>query len=706
MRPQDQLKTDSVKETEAYNADLLAKPLPELEKEIMKFWAEQAVFQRSVEMRNKANQFVIYDGPPFATGLPHYGHLLASCIKDVVPRFKTMQGMRVERRFGWDCHGVPVEYIVEKENKVNGTQGIEKMGIKEFNEKCRSIVLRFTHDWQATIERIGRFVDMKNDYKTMHTPYMESVWKVFKKLKEKGLVYEGKRVVPYSPELGTALSDFEANLDYREVPDPAITILFTLADDEKTKLLVWTTTPWSLVTNVAIAVNPKVKYVKVHSIDGNFYILAQSMVEKYVKKGHAKKIEEFDITQLIGKRYIPQFKSISPAQVQNCYQIIAGDHVTATEGTGLVHISPAHGDEDFTLGQKYNLPCLDFVNRNCVFEDGIPNYGDTERNADFIRGKFFKDADKEVVQHLKQKGVIVKNESITHKYPFCWRTEKPLMYRAVSSWYVNVTKIKDRLVSNNQKINWYPESVGKGRFHNWLENAHDWSVSRSRYWGTPLPVWRNIKDPEDCIFIGSVEELERLTHKKVTDLHRDHIDELEINIENKTYRRIPEVFDCWFESGAMPYAQDHYMFENEDEFLRKYPADFIAEGLDQTRGWFYTLNVLSTALFDRPAFKNCVVNGILLGTHGKKMSKSKGNYPDSNIIFEKYGADALRLFLLGSSATRADDVAVDENKIAQVVAQVIMPLTSMYRFFATYANRENIKNLTFNNIGHSDDPLD
>ena len=674
-----------------YEVDIVEKPVPVLEKEIIKFWKENDIFKRSVEMRSKDNQFILYDGPPFATGMPHYGHILAHTLKDAFPRYKTMQGKRVERRFGWDCHGVPIEHLVEKEQHIAGTVGIEKIGIDNFNERCRSVVLRFAHEWEAVEERIGRFVDMKNDYKTMNLEYMESVWKVFNQIQQKGLVYEGKRIVAYSADLGTALSDFEANLDYREVQDPAVTLLFALADDPKTKILVWTTTPWSLLTNVALAVNPKLKYVKVHSIDGNFYILAKSMVSKYVKTGHAIKVDDFDIRELLGKKYVPLFNTIHPAQAQQCFRILPGEHVTETEGTGIVHISPAHGEEDYQLGKQHNLPCIDFVNRNCVFENDIPDYANGEKSLTFLKGLFFKDADKLIVKNLKEQGKLIKQETVLHKYPFCWRTEKPLMYRAVSSWYVKVTAIKDRLIANNKKINWYPDHVGQKRFNNWLENAHDWSISRSRYWGSPIPIWRNEKDPLDCIFISSIAELEKLTGKKVTDLHRHHIDHLIIEKEGKTYKRIPEVFDCWFESGAMPYAQDHYMFDNDQEFLKTFPADFIAEGLDQTRGWFYTLNVLSTILFDKPAFKNVVVNGILLGNDGKKMSKSKGNYPDSNLIFDKYGADALRLFLLGSPATRAEDVAVEEDKVSQVVAQVIIPYLSMYRFFATYANKAKIQ---------------
>lgn len=675
-----------------YNESIASKAITELELEVLKFWQENQIFKKSVEQRPIDNQFVLYDGPPFATGLPHYGHILAHSIKDVFPRFQTMKGKRVERRFGWDCHGVPVEYEVEKNMKLQGTEHIERMGIGKFNEACRSIVQKYTKEWRQVEDRLGRFVDMDNDYKTMDLSFMESVWAVFKAIKDKGLVYEGKKVVSYSTQLGTALSDFESKLNYKKIQDPQITMMFPLQDEPNTSLLVWTTTPWSVPSNVAIAVNKNIEYVKVtlHGAEDKHYILAKACVESNFKAADIKKIEPVDTTSLIGARYQPIFHTIQTSQAKNCFQIIESDHVTEVDGTGLVHIAPAFGEDDYKLGNKHGLPCLDMFDKNGRFDREIGELSQTLTEHS-IKGKNFKDADKVLIDHMKKLGRILRHDTIHHEYPFCWRTDTPLMYRAQPSWYIKVTAIKDRIIANNKTINWYPNFVGEKRFHDWLSNAHDWSISRSRYWGCPIPIWRNESDPDDCIFVGSVEELKALTGASPTDLHRHFIDDLVINKDGNTYRRIPEVFDCWFESGAMPYAQEHYPFENKELFEQKFPANFIAEGLDQTRGWFYTLMVLSTALFDKPAFQNCVVNGILLGEDGKKMSKSKGNYPKIDLVFEKYGADALRLVLLGSVATKAEAMKVSEEEFKKATRLVLIPMTHIYKFFAVMANQQGFQ---------------
>lgn len=678
-----------------YDLRLPEKKVTEIEEEIRGQWEKQDVFQRSVKQRPENKTWTFYDGPPFATGLPHYGHILAGALKDMPPRYFTMLGYRVERRWGWDCHGVPIEYEVEKEHGLKGVQGIEQKGIAKFNEICRSVVLRRRQEWRASQRLLGRFVDMDNDYKTMDRDYMESVWKVFCKIHEKGLVYEGKRVIAYSPGLGTPLSDFEARLGYKEVMDPAIMVEFPLVDDQKISLIIWTTTPWSLVTNAAIAINPEILYVKVTTNEDKHYIVAKRLVAKLFDQNKIKQQEDIKSDQLIGKKYTPIFSSLPKTDSPQCFSVIASDHVTDGDGTGLVHISPAHGDDDYKLGLTHNLPSFDFVDRECVFTGGIPE----------VKGKFFKEADAIIIQLIKDNHRLFKQEEYKHEYPFCWRTEKPLMYRAMPSWYIKVTEIKDKLVANNKQIKWHPEHVGSGRFGHWISNARDWSVSRDRYWGCPVPIWRNVADPNDVLFISSVAELEKLTGKKISDLHRPFIDELMIEKDNKRYKRIPQVFDCWFESGAMPYAQEHYMFDKDDDFLTRFPADYIAEGIDQTRGWFYTLNVIATILYDKPAFKNCVVNGILLGTDGKKMSKRDKNYPDINLVFKNYGADSLRLFLLGSSATAAQDLAVDEKKMEEITKQVQLPLLNIYKFFVTYAKNANYHH-TDVDLSQLKDPMD
>lgn len=669
----------------------LGSHLPTMEEDIQKKWADERVFERSVQERDVNNQYVLYDGPPFATGLPHYGHVLASTLKDVFPRFHTMLGQRVERRFGWDCHGVPIEYEIEKQRKLSGKKDIEGMGIAAFNESCRDIVLTYTDQWRALIERLGRFVDMDNDYKTMDPEFMESVWNVFKTLFEKGYVYEDKKVVAYSPGLGTPLSNFEAGQNYKNVQDPSITVEFPLEGMENTVLLVWTTTPWTIPTNVAVALNPAIEYVQLQKDDGKKYILAKSRVGHYFKDLNGYTVTPVDVNKLINRHYEPMFHVMSQEDSQKAYYVIASDHVTDSDGTGAVHISPAFGEDDYNLGKQYKLPAMDFIDSNGKFPRGIPNYekGNELQYDETVKEQWFKDADKPLIKQMKEKKRLFKHETSNHEYPHCWRTEKPLMYRAIPSWYVEVTAIKDKIIKNNKEANWYPDFVGEKRFHNWLENAKDWAISRNRYWGCPIPIWRNVDDPSDYFVIGSRAELESLIGKSLTDLHSHFIDEHLVKKDGKTYKRIPEVFDCWFESGAMPYAQAHYPFENKELFESTFPADFIAEGIDQTRGWFYTLMVLSTALFDKPAFKNCVVNGILLGDDGQKMSKSKRNYPAIELVFDKYGADPLRFLLLGSPATRAQELAVSEKDIENIVKKVFYPLMNIYTFFADKGNLLN-----------------
>ncbi len=641
------------------------------EERVLAFWTKEDIFHKSLKNRVDAEHFSFYDGPPFATGLPHYGHILAGTIKDVVARYKTMKGFSVPRRFGWDCHGLPVENEIEKSHNLSGALQIEAYGIDKFNEECRKIVLRYTAEWKKTVLRMGRWVEFDKTYHTMDISFMESVWWVFSEIWKKGLVYEGFKVMHYSPKLGTPISNFEANLNYREVDDPSLTVKFELKE-EKTYILVWTTTPWTLPSNLGLAVGPKLEYVKIkENGSGDFYILAKNRLTVYFSEGNYEVIESFLGERLIGKSYhplMPYFKDH-----KNAFVILKGDFVATDEGTGIVHTAPAFGEDDFYVCKEAHIEVVCPIDVNCIFTSDIPEY----------KGVFVKDADKEIIRRLKTEEKVFKHQTIRHRYPFCWRTDLPLIYRAVSTWFIAVEKIKDKILANNELIHWVPDHIKSGRFGKWLENARDWAVSRNRYWGTPLPIWR--ADDGDMIVLSSVKELEEKTGQKVDDLHRHFIDHLTFKENGKEYKRVSEVFDCWFESGSMPYAQNHYPFENKEETMREFPADFIAEGLDQTRGWFYTLTVIASALFDQPAFLNVIVNGIVLAEDGHKMSKRLKNYPDPEVVIDKYGSDAIRLCLLNSPVVRADDMNFSEGAVEGVLKQVLLPLWNSYFFLATYA---------------------
>ncbi len=645
---------------------------PEREERIQTFWEKEKVFKKSVEGRKKAPQFTQYDGPPFATGLPHYGHLLAGTIKDVVPRYKTMKGYCVPRRFGWDTHGLPIEMEIEKGLELSGAADIEQFGIAKFNEECRSIVMRYSEEWKKTVNRMGRWVDFDQTYMTMDPTFMESVWWVFGELWKKGLVYEGFKVMPFSAQLGTPLSNFEANLNYQEVDDPSIIVEFPLIDEPEVSLLVWTTTPWTLPSNLAVMVGEKLDYVKVRK-DGKLYILGKARLETYFKEDF-EILDTFKGKKLIGKRYRPMFDYFIKEASLNSFTVIGEESVGSDEGTGLVHSAPAFGEVDFYACKNAEIELVCPVDQNGKFTAEVPD----------LEGKYVKDADKELMKRIKEMGRMFQQGTIRHRYPFCWRSDTPLIYKAVSTWFVAVEKFKDKIVANNEHIHWVPNHLKHGRFGKWLENARDWAISRNRYWGTPIPIWQNADG--DMIVIGSVEELEKRTGKKVKDLHRHHIDALTFEENGKVYTRVKEVFDCWFESGSMPYAQNHYPFENEKETMEAFPADFIAEGLDQTRAWFYTLNILSTALFDKAAFKNVIVNGIILAEDGNKMSKRLKNYPEPEIVMNKYGADAIRLYLLHSPVVHADDLRFCERGVELVLRQLLIPLWNSYVFLATYAN--------------------
>lgn len=647
----------------------------EREKRVLSFWQQNHMFERSVQERQSKPLFSFYDGPPFATGLPHYGHFLAGTIKDVVLRYKTMKGFWVPRRFGWDCHGLPIENEIEKAHQLSGAASIEEFGVARFNEECRKIVLRYTDEWKKLVNRMGRWVDFNNTYRTMDLSFMESVWYVFKQLYGKGLVYEGFKVMPFSAKLGTPLSNFEAGENYKDVDDPSLTVAFPVLGEPDTFLMVWTTTPWTLVSNLAIMIGPDIDYVKVKDKKtGKKYILAEARLPSYQKEEHSYEIiQRLEASELEGMRYQPLFDYFADHASKGAFRVIFGDSITTEDGTGIVHCAPAFGETDFYACQKAGIELVCPVDVNGKFTDEIPEY----------TGLFVKDADKDIIKRLKAHGAVIHHSTLHHRYPFCWRSDTPLIYKAVRTWFVSVEKIKDDLIAANKQIHWTPENIKYGRFGKWLEGARDWAISRNRYWGTPIPIWRS--DDGDILVLGSIADLEKATNTKITDLHRHFIDDLPFMHAGKQFKRIPEVFDCWFESGSMPYAQNHFPFENRDLFEKGFPADFIGEGLDQTRGWFYTLTILAAALYKKPAFKNVVVNGIVLAADGAKMSKRLRNYPDPSIVIQQYGADAVRLYMMHSPAVKGDDLCFVETGVELVLRQVLIPLWNAYSFFIMYA---------------------
>lgn len=670
---------------------------PEVEEDILDYWDKNATFQKSLDLTKNNKAYTFYDGPPFATGLPHYGHLIASTQKDIIPRYQTMRGHYVERRFGWDCHGLPVEMEMEKTMNLSSKKEIvEKIGIAEFNEACRSIVLRFTGEWRKTINRLGRWVDFDNDYKTMDKNFMESVWWVFKQLWDKGLVYEGHKVVPFSYRLGTTLSNFEANQNYKMVQDPSIYIKFKVLNQEHTFILAWTTTPWTLPANMALAAGPGIDYVKVKHNDGNEYYLAQTLLHSVFNNPEDFTVlENMKGTKLSGMEYEPLFNFFADKRAEGAFRVVTADYVSTEDGTGIVHIAPAFGEEDNRISKIHNIPLVEPVDDNAEFTQLVPDY----------KGIHVKDADKLIIKDLKVKGLLLRQETVDHSYPFCWRSDTPLIYKAISTWFIKVEDIKDKMIRNNETVHWVPEHIKSGRFGKWLEGARDWAVSRNRYWGTPIPIWKT--ESGKVFSIGSVEELEKLSGQKVNDLHMHFIDRLEVKHPEtgEAAKRIPDVFDCWFESGSMPYAQNHYPFEKAKYFEENFPADFIAEGIDQTRGWFYTLLALSVGLFDSPASKNIVVNGMVLAEDGAKMSKSKKNYPDPHYMFDTYGADAVRLYMINSPLVKADDLKFSETGVKEILKTLLIPLWNSYSFFVTYSNVDDWKPEENKNVPLND-PLD
>lgn len=652
---------------------------PKEEEKIIELWKQLDVFKTCLKQSKGKPRYSFYDGPPFATGLPHYGHILAGTIKDIVTRYAHQRGYYVERRFGWDCHGLPVEYEIDKTLGIKGPQDVAKMGIDKYNNECRKIVMRYASEWEAIVSRLGRWVDFQNDYKTLYPWFMESIWWVFKELFVKGLVYRGVKVMPYSTACNTPLSNFESGQNYKEVVDPAVIVSFPVVGEEDTQLLAWTTTPWTLPSNLSLCVNSNLMYVKVKDhASGKVYILMESRLEAlYKKEDQYTVLAGFKGSSLKGKRYKPLFPYFVHMEEKGAFQVLVDDYVSEESGTGIVHQAPYFGEEDYRVCLAAHIISRDQDMICPVDASGCF----TEPVTDFL-GQHVKGADKNIIKWLKEAGRLVNSSTVKHSYPFCWRSETPLIYKAVPSWFVRVEQMSKDLLKSSQKTYWVPEFVKEKRFGNWIREARDWAISRNRYWGTPIPLWIS-PDGEEIVCVGSIAELQELTGVKVNDLHRENIDHLIIPSRRPgqpPLQRVSEVFDCWFESGSMPYAQMHYPFEHTKEFEDSFPADFIAEGIDQTRGWFYTLLVISTALFNKPPFKNLIANGLVLASDGQKMSKRKKNYPDPMEVVDKFGADALRLYLINSPVVRAENLRFKEEGVREVLKDVLLPWYNAYRF--------------------------
>jgi isoleucyl-tRNA synthetase len=663
--------------------------LADIEEKLLKTWSKEKTFDQSLANRKDGKLFNFYDGPPFANGLPHYGHLVQTTIKDSMTRYKTMKGYYVPRRIGWDTHGLPVEYAVEKEHNFSGKQDIEAYGIDKFNAECRDSVYKYKDIWERMFNRVGRWADYENTYSTLDEDYIESVWWGFKSIYDKGLVYKDFRSAPYCPRCATPLSNFELNQGYQDgIEDPSLFMKFKLKD-ENAFLLGWTTTPWSLPGNAAIAVNPTAMYVYVEVQNDErqqeTLVLARDRLPALDTETYHI-VKEVSGKELVGKQYEPLFALSNLDSYENkdsLYQIWPAEFVSTEDGSGVLHVAPAFGEDDLRLSKENNLPVL------LTVDDSGKVKSDIGLPKEFA-GKFFKAADSKIIAYLTHKGNVYSAETITHTYPFCWRCDTPLLYYATDSWMIKVTAIRDRLVENNQQINWTPEHIRDGRFGKWLEGARDWAVSRNRYWGAPLPIW--MTEDGEVLVIGSLDELKKraINPDKLGDLHRPYIDDIEIKTDSgKTARRIPEVFDCWFESGAMPYAQDHYPFENKEKWEEKYPADFIAEAIDQTRGWFYTLHVLSAALFDKPAFRDVICSGWVVAADGEKLSKRKKNYAPMDDIFDQFGVDTLRFFMASSPIVNGEDVRFSTDYLRDVQRKIFMTLNNVHSFYSMYAKVDN-----------------
>jgi len=668
---------------------------PAVEERVLARWAQHDTFARSVSQRAAGtNEYVFYDGPPFANGLPHYGHMLTGFVKDVVPRYQTMRGRRVERRFGWDCHGLPAEVAAEKELGVSGRGPVLDFGMAKFNAACEALVLRYTGEWERYVTRMARWVDFEHDYKTMDLSYMESVIWAFKQLYDKGLAYEGYRVLPYCWECETPLSNFETRQDdaYRDRHDPAVTVLFDLepsgfpaSGSGPVRVLAWTTTPWTLPSNLALAVGPDIDY-SVYEEDGTRYVIGAAAAASYERElANATLVATIRGADLIGRTYTPLFPFFGDQP--NAFRVLGADFVSTDEGTGVVHMAPGFGEDDQRTCEANGIGVVCPVDSRGRFSEEVGE----------LAGFQVFEANPKVIRTLKERGHIVRHDDYVHSYPHCYRTDTPLIYKAVGSWFVAVSKIKDRLVANNQLIEWVPERVRDGAFGKWLEDARDWSLTRNRFWGTPIPVWKS--DDPACPRLdvyGSLDELERDFGVRPTDLHRPHIDELtrpnpDDPTGRSTMRRVEDVLDCWFDSGSMPYAQVHYPFDNREWFESHFPADFIVEYIGQTRGWFYTLHVLATALFDKPPFRTSVAHGIVLGDDGRKMSKTLRNYPDPDEVMDTQGADALRWALMSSPVLRGGNLIVSAKSVSEAIRSTLNPIWNTWSFFTLYANAEGIR---------------
>jgi isoleucyl-tRNA synthetase len=654
--------------------------ISETEKQVLKFWKKHKTFEKSLKQTEKGKPYIFYDGPPFATGLPHYGHLLASILKDVFPRFFTMQGRYVKRNWGWDCHGLPVESIAEKDLGINSKDEIEKMGVKKFNDYCRSKVLTYANDWKEYINRIGRWVNWQEGYKTMDTNYIESVWWAFKQLYEKKYLYEGEKILMYCPRCSTPLSKSEIAMDnsYKIIKDTTIVVKFKLTN-ENVYALAWTTTPWTLPSNLALTVNPKLTYAYTKDkSDGNTYLLAKKLIPNFYKSKNEYTItKEIKGEQLKGKKYEPLFPYFK--NNPNSFQFILADFVTAEEGTGIVHTAPAFGEDDNIISKKYNIPMVQPIDENGKFTKEVKDYN----------GQFVHDANEQIAIDLKKSGKTIMTKKMEHEYPFCYRCDTKLIYRALPAWFVNIQKVKNKLKKLNLKINWFPKHLKKGRMQHNISTAPDWNITRNRYWATAIPIWKSKSGKTKVL--GSIEELKKyaIAPPKKIDLHKDCLDNIKLKIKNETYERIPEVLDCWFESGAMTFAQFHYPFENKEYFDKHFPAQFVVEYIGQTRAWFYYMITLSAILFDKIPFENVLTTGTILAEDGKKMSKSLKNYPNPIKVIDKYGADTLRFYMLQSPVMSAENSNFSEKTLEEIYKKVTTLLYNISKFYQDYKQKED-----------------